>query len=55
MGKVTIQRTWPDGGVLAIEIAADTSYPDALDQARKVAIDAYREALGVTLADGDAT
>lgn len=33
MAKVTIQRTWPDGDVLAIEVAAATSYPDALDSA----------------------
>lgn len=51
MAKVTIQRRWPDGDVLAIEIRAESCYPDALDQARKVALDTYREALGVTTTD----
>lgn len=53
MAKVTIQRRWPDGDVLSIVIKAENTYPDALDQARKVAIDTYRQALGVTTADVD--
>lgn len=53
MAKVTIQRRWPDGDCLAIEIKAETNYPDALDEAKRTAINAYREALGVTTADVD--
>lgn len=48
--KVTIQRRWPDGDVLAIEIKAETSYPDVLAEAKRTALDAYAEALGVTTA-----
>lgn len=51
MAKVTIQRRWPDGDVLAIEIKAESNYPDALAEAKRTALNTYAEALGVTLAD----
>ena len=53
MAKVTVQRRWPDDDVLTIVVKAENTYPDALDQARAVALEAYREALGVTTADVD--
>lgn len=53
MAKVTIRRHWPDGDCLAIEIKTDTNYPDALAEATRTALNTYREALGVTLADTD--
>ncbi|MBA3781196.1 MAG: hypothetical protein H0X12_04990 [Nocardioides sp.] len=51
MSKVEVFRRWPDGDVLSVTIKVDESYPDALDQAKRTALDAYAEALGVTLAD----
>jgi hypothetical protein len=53
MAKVIITRRWPDGDVLQINVKAESSYPDAMAEAKRVALDAYREALGVTLADVD--
>ena len=53
MAKVTISRQWPDGDVLQISVTAATNYPDALAEAKRVGLDAYREALGVTVADVD--
>ncbi|MBA3781022.1 MAG: hypothetical protein H0X12_04105 [Nocardioides sp.] len=51
MAKVEIQRVWPDGDELLITIRVDASYPDALSEAKRTALDVYAEALGVTLAD----
>jgi hypothetical protein len=51
--RVTILRRWPDGDVLQISVSAATSYPDAIAEAKRTALDAYAEALGVTLADVD--
>ncbi len=53
MAKVTITRRWPDGDVLRIAVAAATSYPDALAEARATALAAYAEAMGVTLKDAE--
>lgn len=49
--KVTIIRRWPDGDALSIEIKAESNYPDAMAEAKRTALDAYREALGVTTQD----
>lgn len=43
--KVTITRAWPDGDGLAVCVKVDTSYPDALAEAKRVALDAFAEAL----------
>lgn len=51
MAKVTIQRRWPDEDMLVIQVTAASNYPDALAEAKRVALDTYREALGVTTAD----
>lgn len=51
--SVTVRREWPDGDVLTIQIRCATSYPDALAEAKRTALDAYSEALGVTLAVTD--
>ncbi len=53
MAKVQILRHWPDGDALQITVSAATNYPDAMAEAKRVALDAYREALGVTTADVD--
>jgi hypothetical protein len=50
VAKVTITRRWPDSDVLSVEVKAESCYPDALDQARKVALDTFASAMGVTLA-----
>ena len=50
MARVVIQRIWPDGDVLSISVTAKTSYPDALCEAKRTALDAYFEALADTLA-----
>lgn len=53
MARVSITRSWPDGDVLHIAIKVDRSYPDALAEAKRTALDAYAEALGVTVAEPD--
>jgi hypothetical protein len=53
MAKVTISRHWPDGDVVVIRVKAESSYPDAMAEAKRIALDAFREALGVTLASED--
>ncbi len=45
--KVVIQRVWPDGDCLLVIVRAETSYPDALDQAKRTALDAFAEGCGV--------
>ena len=50
MARVTVARQWgDDGDALQVSVEVDASYPDALDQAKRTAIDGYAEALGVTL------
>lgn len=53
MARVVIRRHWPDGDCLAIEVKAATNYPDALSEAMRTALNAYTEALGVTLGEAD--
>lgn len=53
VAKVIVQRTWPDGDVLTISIKAESCYPDALAEAKRVALDTYAEALGVTMSQDD--
>ena len=53
MPYVFIKWTYPDGGELAIQVAADSSYADALDEARAVAARAFRDALGVMSEESD--
>ena len=47
MAKVTVTRRWPDGDVVSVEVIVGSSYPDALDQCRKTAGDAFADALDV--------
>lgn len=49
MAKVVIQREWPDGDGLTVVVEVKTSYPDAVAEAKRSAIDTYRESLGLTL------
>lgn len=51
MAKVLIQRSWADGDVLTVAIRVDDSFPDVVREGVRAALDAYREALGVTTAD----
>jgi hypothetical protein len=53
MARVLIQRSWPDGDVLTISIKVADSFPDVVREGVRAAIDAYTEALGVTMADTD--
>lgn len=53
MARVTIIRGWSDGDVLRVSVAADTGYPDALDEARAIATRAFAEALDITVAEPD--
>lgn len=55
MAKVVILRSWPDDDDLQVIVEADTSYPDALHEAARVAIDMFAEAHGITLTDTEAT
>lgn len=52
MAKVVIQRTWPDGDDLCVVIEVDESYPDVVAEAKRACLDAYAEALGVTISTG---
>lgn len=45
MAKVRIVHQWPDGGVTIVTVKADTSYPDALAEAKRIALDAFAEAV----------
>ena len=53
MARVVIRRTWPDGDRISVEVEADDTYPDALDQARAVAKRGFAEACGVVEAATD--
>jgi len=46
---VLIHRRWPDGDVLQVQVEAESSFPDAIAEARAAALATYREALGLTL------
>lgn len=47
--KVTITRAFDDGDGLCVCVKVDTSYPDAVNEAMRVACDAYAEALALTV------
>ncbi len=47
MAKVTITRSWPDDDYLRVVVIADSGYPDELHEAKRVALDAFTEAVGV--------
>lgn len=50
MARIVIARQWgDDGDALQICIDVKSSYPDALSEAKRTALDAFAEALGVTL------
>jgi hypothetical protein len=49
MAEVRITRRWSDEETLYVTVIADSSYPDALDQARATAIRTYAEACDVTI------
>lgn len=50
MAEVMIQRCWPDNETLTISVEVDASYPDAVAEAKQQAVNAYADALEVTLA-----
>ena len=51
MARVKIARQWgSDGDILHVCLDVKTSYPDALDQAKRTALDTFTEALAVTMA-----
>lgn len=47
--KVVVTRTWGEYDLLQIIVVADSAYPDALSEARLTALNAFREAHGVTI------
>ena len=49
MSAVQVTYTFADGETLSIAVEADSSFADALDEARAVALRLYREALGATV------
>lgn len=49
MSRVTITRQFPDGDIVRVAVVVDSSYPDAVDEARATAVTAFREAIGITL------
>jgi hypothetical protein len=49
MAEVRITRRWSDEETLYVTVIADSSYPDALDQARATAVRTYAEACDVTI------
>lgn len=49
MASIIIQRSWPDGDELTVSVDVDDSFPDVVAEARKNAVDLYRDALGLTL------
>ena len=49
VAKVSIARQWTEDDALQVTIEADTAYPDALAEAKRIALDTFAEALGVTL------
>lgn len=51
MSKVTVVRTWPDGDRIAVSATEDSGHPDGLlQEVARVAVKAYAEALGVSIA-----
>lgn len=51
MARVKIARQWgSDGDALEVCIEVASSYPDALDQAKRAALDVFTEALATTIA-----
>jgi hypothetical protein len=49
MARVVILRSWPGEDDLQVIVEADTPYPDALHEAARVALNTFREAMGVAL------
>lgn len=49
MSRVTITRQFPDGDIIRVAVVVDSSYPDAVDEARATAVTAFREAINNTL------
>jgi len=43
---VQISYTFPAGGTVSVTVQAKSNYPDAIDEARTVAVKAWREAYG---------
>lgn len=51
MSKVSVVRTWPDGDRIAVSATEDSGRPDGLlEEVARVAVKAYAEALGVSIA-----
>ena len=51
MSKVTVTRHWPDGDKIHVSATEDSGHPDGLlEEVARVAVKAYAEALGVSIA-----
>lgn len=44
MAKIKLVHVWPDGATTTITVHAATSYPDALAEAKRTALDMFVEA-----------
>ena len=53
MAKVTVTRRWPDGDTIQVAVKVKTSYPDAVAEATRNALNSFTEAMGVTLSAVD--
>lgn len=50
MARVSITKTWTDGEQLRVAVEVESSYPDAVAEARSNAQVAYKQALADTTA-----
>lgn len=48
-----VRITFPDKSEIAVQVSADNAFPDSLDEARRVAVRGFREALDIAH-EGDA-
>lgn len=55
MATVTVKSTFPDGEVLLVQVAGKTSYPQALAELERTALDAYAEAFAMVRCAVDET
>lgn len=57
MPSVIVKTEFPDGQVTLVQVRGKMNYPDALDQMRACALDAFNEAVDATrvVEDDEAT
>lgn len=50
MARVSLLRCWGEDDYLRFTVEPDSDYPDALAEAKRIVLDGFAEALGMTLA-----